>query len=79
MTAAMGKPRKEPVPMKISNGSVKVTMKPSVISWAIPRPATMSTSVATMGWMSSTATRKPFQRPQARPTASAAATATGAG
>ena len=37
----------------------------------MPRPATIRISVATMGWMPSTATRKPFQSPHRSPAASA--------
>ncbi len=37
-----------------------VMIWPSVISWAMPRPATMRISVAMIGWMPMTATRKPF-------------------
>ncbi len=40
------------------------------MSWATPRPATINTSVAMIGWMSSTATSTPFQRPQRIPTPS---------
>ena len=36
---------------------------PSVISWAIPRPATIRTSVATIGWILHRGTSKPFQSP----------------
>ena len=52
-------------------------MRPSVISWAMPRPATIRIRVATIGWMPSTATRKPFHSPQTRPAPSAAASTTG--
>ncbi len=58
--------------MKIRPGSLKVRMVPSVMSWAMPRPATISTRVAMIGWMSRTATRTPFQMPQIMPTASVA-------
>ncbi len=61
--------------MKISSGSEKVTMEPSVTSWASPRPATISTSVAMIGCMSSTVTSSPFQSPQISPITRAAATA----
>src|SRR5690606_41408261 len=47
-------------------------LKPWVMSWAMPRPATMRTSVAMIGWMSRIATRTPFQRPHRSPTARAA-------
>ena len=46
---------------------------PSVMSCAMPRPATIRISVATIGWMPSTATRNPFHKPQSRPAPSAAA------
>ena len=49
---------------------------PSVISWAMPRPATIRMSVATIGWIPMTATRTPFQSPQSMESPSAAATAT---
>jgi hypothetical protein len=38
-------------------------MKPPVMRSAIPRPASMSTRVAMIGWMPRTATRKPFHAP----------------
>ena len=79
ITVAIGSQRKEPVPRKISAGSAKVTIEPSVISCAMPRPATIKTSVAMIGWICKNATRKPFQRPQITPTPSAASTATGIG
>ena len=43
----------------------------------MPRPATIRISVATIGWMPSTATRKPFHRPQTSPAPSAAASTSG--
>ena len=52
-----------------------VVMKPSVISSATPRPASMSTSVAMMGWIPSTAMSMPFQDPSTSATRSAATTA----
>ncbi len=79
MMTGMGNPRKDPVPMKISTGSAKVTMDPSVTNCARPRPATISTSVATIGCMSRNVTRIPFQRPQRSPITSAATTANPAG
>src|SRR4051794_27394446 len=72
-----------PMASRIANGSVKT--KPSemnsklelwtvvicalVISIATPRPPVMSTSVAMIGWMPSTETRKPFHRPSTTQTA----------
>ena len=38
---------------------------PPVISMAMPRPAVISTSVAMIGWIPTTETRKPFQAPRA--------------
>ena len=49
---------------------------PDVISCASPRPATIRISVATIGWMPTTATSVPFQTPSAVDSASAAAIAT---
>jgi hypothetical protein len=54
--------------MKASVSFVKVGDCPSVIIWAIPRPAIIKISVATMGCMSKYATRMPFQRPHNAPT-----------
>ena len=75
----VGMPSTEPVPNQARSGEVKVTMRPSVMSWATPRPATIKMSVATIGCMRSTATRNPFQAPQISPAPSAADTATGQG
>ena len=66
-----GSVRKWPLPMKFRYGSSNVMIVPSVISCAMPRPATISTSVATIGWMPQPAVRKPFQMPQIVATASA--------
>ena len=52
--------------MNLSGGLSTVVMKPPVISRATPRPASISTSVAMMGWIRSTATRKPFQTPSTK-------------
>ncbi len=52
-----------------------VVMKPPVMRRATPRPASISTSVAMIGWMPSTDTRKPFQTPRSRATPTAAAIA----
>ena len=51
---------------------------PLVISCAMPRPATIRTSVAMIGWMPRIATRMPFQSPSAMlsPKARAIATST---
>ena len=38
-------------------------IRSSVISWATPRPAVINTRVATIGWIPTTVTRKPFQTP----------------
>jgi hypothetical protein len=40
-----------------------VMICPSVMSWAMPRPATISTSVATIGWMLPRETSSPFHSP----------------
>ena len=53
-----------------------VVMNPSVISSATPRPASISTRVAMIGWMPTTATRKPFHTPSTRATTSATTSAT---
>ena len=52
-----------------------VTILPSAISWAMPRPAVIKIMVATMGCTFSLATKKPFQAPHKAPTARAMATA----
>ncbi|MCY1374167.1 hypothetical protein D9M69_614910 [compost metagenome] len=67
MITGRGSHAKEPLPRKISPGWLKVRIAPSVTSWAMPRPATISTSVAMIGWISSIATRTPFHRPQRMP------------
>ena len=69
--------RRCPVPMKANVGSWKVTICPSVMSWAMPRPATIRTRVATMGCTRKRATSRPFQAPAtaAAPSAMRAATA----
>ena len=47
-------------------GSLLIVMIwPSVISWAMPRPATIRISVAMIGWMPITATSTPFHSPSA--------------
>src|SRR5579859_70878 len=76
-TTGAGMLSTEPVPNQARSGEVKVTIRPSVMSWAMPRPATIRISVATIGCMRSTATRKPFQAPQISPALKPAATATG--
>ena len=48
---------------------------PVVMSWAMPRPATIRMSVATNGWMPITATSSPFQSPQSIESPRAAAMA----
>ena len=53
-----------------------VTIWPSVISWAMPRPATIRMSVATIGWMLPRDTSNPFHRPHSVPAARSAMTIT---
>ena len=67
MMTGMGSVNSEPEPKKIRFGSLNVRIAPSVISCAIPRPATIRISVATIGWMPRKLTRMPFQSPQTRP------------
>ena len=67
MTTGAGRPSTLPLPSPTRSSDVKVTIRPSVMSWAMPRPATMRISVAMIGWMPNTATRRPFHNPQARP------------
>ena len=76
-TTGAGTPSTAPLPSQTRSGAVKVTMRPSVMSCAMPRPATIRIKVATIGWMPSTATRKPFHSPQSSPAPSAAASASG--
>ncbi|MNR45619.1 hypothetical protein D3C85_1644860 [compost metagenome] len=73
MIAGIGKYISVPLPSHANPSRSKVTICPSVISWAMPRPATISISVATIGCICSTATKKPFHRPHSVPTARAAA------
>ena len=49
-----------------------VMICPLVISWAIPRPATIRISVATIGWMRARETSSPFHRPHSVPAARSA-------
>ena len=42
-----------------------VIICPLVINWAMPRPATIKTRVATIGWMFALDTSKPFHTPLA--------------
>ena len=67
ITTGAGTPSTAPLPSQTRSGEVKVTIRPSVMSCAMPRPATIRISVATIGWMPSTATRKPFHSPQSKP------------
>src|ERR1051326_6827768 len=66
-----GNPNKLPLPMYVRRSSVNVMIWPSVMSWATPRPATIRTKVATMGWTLRTPTSNPFQQPAASETTSA--------
>ena len=59
------------------SGAVEGDDRPSVMSCAMPRPATIRIRVAMIGWMPSTATRRPFHSPQSSPAPSAAASASG--
>ncbi len=45
----VGMPNTVPAPRRIRPSSLKVRIVPSVINCAMPRPATIRTSVATMG------------------------------
>ncbi len=76
MKNANGSTVRYPLAMNDSGSEFTVVMNPPVISSATPRPASMSTSVATIGWMPSTETRKPFHAPSTSETSSAKATAT---
>ena len=55
-----------PVPRNLNGALVTVRIWPSVISIAMPRPAVIRISVAMIGWIPRTATRKPFHRPSTR-------------
>jgi hypothetical protein len=56
-----------------------VMICPSVMSWAMPRPATISTSVATIGWMLPRETSSPFHSPHRSAAPSASTITTGSG
>lgn len=62
---------RKPAPTVRNVGLRTVMIWPSVMSIAMPRPAVMSTSVAMIGWMPRTATRKPFHRPSSTQSAGA--------
>ena len=57
--------------MPEKNPLLTVMICPSVTSWARPRPAVISTSVAMIGWIPRRATRNPFHAPSATASASA--------
>ena len=67
MVTVKGRPRKWPLPKKTNAGCSKVTIWPSVMSMAMPRPTTMRMSVAMIGWMRSRVTSRPFHAPSAAP------------
>ena len=56
-----------------------VMICPLVMSWAIPRPATIRINVATIGWILSLETSIPFHKPQSMPAAKSARTMIGNG
>ncbi|MDT4848999.1 hypothetical protein FQZ97_831080 [compost metagenome] len=56
-----------------------VMICPSVMSWAMPRPATIRISVAMMGCMPTLATSTPFHRPHSAATPMAPRRANGKG
>ncbi|MCR5879772.1 hypothetical protein LRS04_16625 [Phenylobacterium sp. J367] len=58
MTMGAGSPSTAPPPIQAKAGSTKVTIRPSVISCATPRPATIRIRVATIGSMPSAVTRE---------------------
>ena len=58
---AIGRVRKNPDARPLKVPLLTVVIWPSVTSIARPRPATIRTSVAMIGWMPRTETRKPFQ------------------
>lgn len=62
-----GRPWKVTGPRKAKAGSVKVRMRPSVISCAMQRPVVNRISLATKGYTHATATNAPFQSPAAPP------------
>ncbi len=63
MKKANGSSTRYPVEMYSNGVLFTVVMNPSVMSRAIPRPASMSTRVAMIGCMPSKETRNPFHRP----------------
>ena len=51
MNSAKGSPSRYPLATNSSGSLLTVVMKPSVMSRATPRPASMSTRVAMIGWI----------------------------
>lgn len=72
---ATGRNARYPVAMNEYGALFTVVMNPSVISSATPRPASMSTRVAMIGWMPTTETSRPFHAPRASETPSATTSA----
>ena len=56
-----------------------VMICPFVMSWAMPRPATIRTSVAIIGWILARETNSPFHRPHSVPAARQTSTMMGSG
>ena len=64
MITATGTPSAKPEPIRLNGGLFTVVICPPVMSIAMPRPAVMSTSVAMIGCIPTTATRNPFHTPR---------------
>ena len=68
-------PSRKPELSHLNGGELTVVICPPVMSMAMPRPAVMRTSVAMMGWIPTTETRKPFQAPSTNDSTTAMTTA----
>ena len=61
-----GMPSGRPRPMHWNSGILKICRLPLVKTWAMPRPAMNSTSVATIGWMRKRVTSQPLKQAERR-------------
>jgi hypothetical protein len=75
ISTGTGSPNRKPEPITLKGGLFTVTIWPSVMSMATPRPAVIRIRVATMGCSPRTATSAPFHRPSTSASTRAVATA----
>ncbi len=69
----------KPLPRKAKVSLKMMILVELVISWAMPRPAIIRISVATIGWIRKNATSMPFHRPHTMATTSDTRITTGIG